>query len=92
LADCRDHGGPQRSRFLTSSLRQLLPEFGFTINQLRDWEQARTQSLDGLPYLMIVIATPGAVLDLLRNNAQAARKPEGSLSHGQPQCQLAIRA
>lgn len=51
-------------------------EFGFTINQIRDWEQHRSRPLDGLrAYLMIIEKNPRAVLHLLRDGARvAARK------------------
>lgn len=45
-------------------------EFGFTINQIRDWEQGRTRPLGALrAYLMIIKRNPQAVLELLRNGA-----------------------
>jgi putative transcriptional regulator len=50
-------------------------EFGFTINQIRDWEQGRSRPLDGLrAYLMIIEKNPHAVLNLLRSSAKSARK------------------
>ncbi|WP_108522107.1 helix-turn-helix domain-containing protein [Bradyrhizobium algeriense] len=50
-------------------------EFGFTINQIRDWEQGRSRPLDGLrAYLMIIEKNPDAVLNLLRSSAKSARK------------------
>jgi putative transcriptional regulator len=50
-------------------------EFGFTINQIRDWEQGRSRPLDGLrAYLMIIERNPQAVLSLLRKGAKTARK------------------
>ena len=50
-------------------------EFGFTIHQIRDWEQGRSRPLDGLrAYLMIIERNPQAVLTLLRGRAKAARK------------------
>ncbi|RTE92460.1 helix-turn-helix domain-containing protein [Bradyrhizobium sp. LVM 105] len=50
-------------------------EFGFTINQIRDWEQGRTRPLDGLrAYLMIIERNPQAVLALLRADAKSAAK------------------
>jgi putative transcriptional regulator len=50
-------------------------EFGFTINQIRDWEQGRSRPLDGLrAYLMIIQRDPQAVLNLLRRSAAAKRR------------------
>jgi putative transcriptional regulator len=45
--------------------------FGFTINQIRDWEQGRTRPLGGLrAYLMIIDRDPRAVLEILRATAK----------------------
>ena len=44
-------------------------EFGFTINQIRDWEQGRTRPLGALrAYLMIIKRNPQAVINLLRSS------------------------
>jgi putative transcriptional regulator len=49
-------------------------EFGFTINQIRDWEQGRTRPLGGnRAYLMIIQRDPKAVLNLLRSVGQRKR-------------------
>ena len=49
-------------------------EFGFTINQIRDWEQGRTRPLGGLrAYLMLIKSDPQAVLRLLRNSTAKKR-------------------
>ena len=54
---------------------EFAQEFGFTIHQIRDWEQGRTRPLDGLrAYLMIIERNPKTVLDLLRQGAKTARK------------------
>jgi putative transcriptional regulator len=43
-------------------------EFGFTINQIRDWEQGRTRPLGGnRAYLMIIKRDPKKVLEILRS-------------------------
>jgi putative transcriptional regulator len=40
--------------------------FGFTINQIRDWEQGRTRPTGGLrAYLTMIDAEPGKVRELL---------------------------
>ncbi len=50
-------------------------EFGFTTNQIRDWEQGRTRPLGGLrAYLMLIQNDSQAVLQLLRKGASAKRK------------------
>ena len=50
---------------------EFAQEFGFTIHQIRDWEQGRSRPLDGLrAYLMIIERNPKAVLDLLRHGAK----------------------
>jgi putative transcriptional regulator len=47
-------------------------EFGFTINQIRDWEQGRTRPLGALrAYLMIIKRNPQAVINLLRSSRPA---------------------
>jgi putative transcriptional regulator len=49
-------------------------EFGFTINQIRDWEQGRTRPLGGLrAYLMLIKNDPQIVSRLLRNSAGKKR-------------------
>src|ERR1700712_697236 len=49
-------------------------EFGFTINQIRDWEQGRTRPLGGLrAYLMLINSNPRVIMDLLRKNAPKKR-------------------
>jgi putative transcriptional regulator len=41
--------------------------FGFTVNQIRDWEQGRSRPLGGVrAYLMIIDRDPKGVLNLLR--------------------------
>lgn len=41
--------------------------FGFTINQIKDWEQNRTRPLGGVrAYLMLIERNPDAVLEMLR--------------------------
>lgn len=42
--------------------------FGFTINQIRDWEQKRSRPLGGMrAYLMIIDRDPKGVLRILRD-------------------------
>jgi putative transcriptional regulator len=42
--------------------------FGFTVNQIKDWEQGRSRPLGGVrAYLMIVDRDPKSVLALLRS-------------------------
>ena len=49
-------------------------EFGFSIHQIRDWEQGRSRPLDGLrAYLMIIERNPQAVLELLKTARLYAR-------------------
>jgi putative transcriptional regulator len=44
-------------------------EFGFTINQIRDWEQGRTRPLGGLrAYLMLIKSDPKVASQLLRGS------------------------
>jgi putative transcriptional regulator len=42
--------------------------FGFTVNQIKDWEQGRSRPLGGVrAYLMIIDRDPKSVLALLRS-------------------------
>ena len=44
--------------------------FGFTVNQIKDWEQGRSRPLGGVrAYLMIIDRDPASVLGLLRSLA-----------------------
>ena len=59
---------------LNLSQDDFAAEFGFTINQIRDWEQGRTRPLGGLrAYLMLIKSDPQAVLRLLRNSTAKKR-------------------
>lgn len=41
--------------------------FGFTVNQIRDWEQGRSRPIGGVrAYLMMIECNPNGVLALLR--------------------------
>lgn len=48
--------------------------FGFTVNQIRDWEQGRSRPIGGVrAYLMMIECDPKGVLALLRSaNAKKA--------------------
>lgn len=49
-------------------------EFGFTINQIRDWEQGRTNPHgSSRAYLMVIRHDPKAVLDALRRPAKSRK-------------------
>lgn len=42
--------------------------FGFTVNQIKDWEQGRSRPLGGVrAYLMIIERDPKSVLAILRS-------------------------
>jgi putative transcriptional regulator len=42
--------------------------FGFTVNQIRDWEQQRSRPLGGVrAYLMMIDSDPDAVRDILHS-------------------------
>ena len=48
--------------------------FGFTLTQIRDWEQGRSRPLGGVrAYLMIIDTDPAAVLRVIKQMAAAAR-------------------
>jgi putative transcriptional regulator len=45
--------------------------FGFTINQIKDWEQGRTRPIGGVrAYLMIIDRDPKAVIEILRTKVR----------------------
>jgi putative transcriptional regulator len=49
-------------------------EFGFTINQIRDWEQGRTNPRgSSRAYLMVIQHNPTAVLDVLRRSPRSRK-------------------
>jgi len=49
-------------------------EFGFTINQIRDWEQGRTNPHgSSRAYLMVIQHNPKAVLDVLRRSTRSRK-------------------
>jgi putative transcriptional regulator len=42
--------------------------FGFTVNQIRDWEQGRSRPLGGVrAYLMMIDSDPDGVLSILKS-------------------------
>lgn len=49
--------------------------FGFTPNQIKDWEQGRSRPIGGVrAYLLIISSDPARVIELL----QAARRAEAA--------------
>ena len=53
---------------LSLSQGDFAARFGFTVNQIKDWEQGRSRPLGGVrAYLMIIERDPTLVLDLLRS-------------------------
>jgi putative transcriptional regulator len=60
-------------RKLGLSQEQFAGQFGFTINQIKDWEQGRARPIGGVrAYLMIIDRDPKTVIEILR--AKARRK------------------
>ena len=50
-------------------------EFGFTTNQIKDWEQGRSRPLGGVrAYLMIIQKDPKTVLKILRDAGKNSGK------------------
>ena len=48
--------------------------FGFSVNQIRDWEQGRNRPLGGVrAYLTLIERKPDVVMDLLKEMRQTAR-------------------
>jgi putative transcriptional regulator len=55
---------------LTLSQDDFAAHFGFTVNQIKDWEQGRSRPLGGVrAYLMIIDRDANGVLALLRSAA-----------------------
>ena len=53
---------------LSLSQEEFASHFGFTVNQIKDWEQGRSRPLGGVrAYLMIIDCDPKRVLALLRS-------------------------
>ena len=58
---------------LSLSQDDFAAHFGFTVHQVRQWEQGRSRPLGGLrAYLMMIDSNPSAVRDLLK--AAAGRR------------------
>lgn len=52
---------------LNLSQEDFAAHFGFSINQIRDWEQGRSRPLGGVrAYLMLIERNPKAVMELLK--------------------------
>jgi putative transcriptional regulator len=48
-------------------------QFGFTVNQIRDWEQGRNRPLGGVrAYLMLIDRNPEMILRMLREEVREA--------------------
>lgn len=49
-------------------------EFGFTVNQIRDWEQRRTRPTGGVrAYLLLIESEPERIRGLLKSLREAAK-------------------
>lgn len=49
-------------------------EFGFTVNQIRDWEQRRTRPTGGVrAYLLLIESKPQRIRSLLKSIREAAK-------------------
>jgi putative transcriptional regulator len=60
-------------RKLDRSQEDFAAEFGFSINQVRDWEQGRSHPTGGArAYLTIIREEPNLVRELLRRTKTAA--------------------
>jgi putative transcriptional regulator len=60
-------------RKLKLSQEDFASQFGFTVNQIRDWEQGRSRPVGGVrAYLMIIDRSPGRVRVLLNELRRAA--------------------
>ena len=62
-------------RKVVMSQEDFAAAFGFTISQIRDWEQGRTRPVGGLrAYLMMIGADPNKVRDLLADARAKTRQ------------------
>jgi putative transcriptional regulator len=58
---------------------EFAAEFGFTINQIRDWEQGRTRPLGGLrAYLMLIKNDSQTVSALLRKSPRVTKRSKAA--------------
>lgn len=72
---------------LSLSQDDFAAEFGFSINQIREWEQGRRRPLGGMrAYLMIIEQAPDRVRELLRSSSRV-RNAVGD----EPQREVACR-
>lgn len=66
-----DVGAIRRKQKL--SQEDFATQFGFTVNQIRDWEQHRSRPIGGVrAYLMIIDRAPESVRQLLSQSRKAA--------------------
>jgi putative transcriptional regulator len=60
-------------RALDLSQDDFATRFGFSINQIKDWEQGRSRPLGGVrAYLLLIERKPGEVMELLRQVSRVA--------------------
>lgn len=60
-------------RALKLSQDDFAAEFGFSVNQIRDWEQHRSRPIGGVrAYLMIIKTNPDLVRNILRKAAASS--------------------
>lgn len=58
---------------LDLSQEDFASQFGFTVNQIREWEQGRARPIGGVrAYLLIIDRDPGSVLRVLGELRSAA--------------------
>jgi putative transcriptional regulator len=58
---------------LKLSQEEFAAQFGFSLNQIRDWEQERSRPLGGVrAYLTIIASAPERVRQLLTDSNKAA--------------------
>jgi len=71
IAEIRARTGLSQDGFATA--------FGFTVNQIKDWEQSRSRPLGGVrAYLMLIERDPKGVLSMLQgSSAKLQRQHKG---------------
>ena len=84
VRDIRTRAGMSQDRFASA--------YGFTIHQIRQWEQGRSRPLGAMrAYLMLIDRDPRAVLEFL-HGANAARPERGRSRPDADQPALAVAA
>jgi putative transcriptional regulator len=66
-----------RQKFKLSQ-EDFASEFGFSVTQIRDWEQGRSRPLGGVRAYIMLIDRDGEAIRALLNNAKAAQRSKAA--------------